>query len=315
MINLQNIFDGFFSEERITHERLHNFAIDNVKRMTINNPGGIYARNILDTQGKADTLKGKITGKSTDSGTKIGATSAKDWQRDAIEKYIAVQMPGAIAAFGGKNQPGFQATYPNLMNSFYNVSKADFATNTEALIAKAGTYVAVLGVPFKTTITNMYALYEAADDTQVADVAAVGSDIVYEDLAAQALADQLSDNVGDIARNNRRSTTALSLYFTEKLLFPAQIKQIKKGKPAANSTTDICKIEYTAGKRTHIHNKGATKLIFGMKLLGVKVGAVIGLLPDEKANEAFSYYFSNGDTLYVENPDSTEGLFQMEIIS
>ena len=315
MIDLQRIFDGFYNDASITPDRLHTYAIDNIKRMTINNPGGVYDQNIIDTQKAADASKASKVTKTSDTGTREGGTSEKDKQRDAIEKYLAIQIQTAVGAFGGKSQTGFIATYPNLMNSFYGATAADFDTNVQALIVKAGTYVAVLGVPFQDAITKMYKDYGIADDTHTTDTATVGSDIIYEQLTTQALADQLTDNVCDVAHNNRRSTTAMGLYFTEKLLFPVQTKQIKKGTPAAHSET-LIPIVYSAGKRVKAHNKGATVLTIGMMLEGVKVGETITLAPNGEADKAFSYFFTNGDNLYVINEDAVNaGMYVIEIIS
>jgi len=315
MFDLQSIFEGFFNDKDITHDRLHTFALDNVRRMTLNNPGAIYAQNIMDTQAKADDLKAKKTLKTGDKGTQKGATTAKDLERDKIEKYLAVQMPGAVTAFGGKATEGFRATYPHFMDSFYGVTKEDFSTNVAALIVKANTYVTTLGIPFKDGITGMFATYTAANDTQAMDVVAVSADIDAENASAAILQDQLTDNVCDVAHNNRRSITAKALYFNENLLFGVQHKEIKKGTPEKDSETDICKIVYSPGKLTHFYNKGAVKLIIGMKLLGVKVGVPFTALPNETVKKAFSDYFTNGDTLYVINPEDSIGMYQLDILS
>ena len=315
MIDFQKISDGFFNDEKITPDRLHTYAIDNIKRMKINNPGNVYDTNIIETQKKADALKASKVTKTSDTGTREGGTSAKDDERDLIIKYLAIEIPTAVGAFGGKDKAGFIATFPNLMNSFYNATAADFATNVEALIIKADTYETVLGTPFKDTITSMYDSYSKADDTHTTDTATVGSDIIYEVLTKQALADQLTDNVCDVAHNNRRSTTAMTLYFTEKLLFGVQTKEIKRGKPAPHSET-LIPIVYSSGKRVHAFNKGAAVLTIGMMLEGAKVGETITLAPNGEAKEPFNFFFTNADNLYVINEDAVNaGIYYIEIVS
>ncbi len=315
MLDLQKIIDGLFRDASITHERLYNFSIDNIQKMTNNNPGGIYDDNITNTQTAADNLQTAMSKTTGDTGTRMGGTTAKDAQRTAIENYLALQILNAAVVFGGKTTANYIETYPNGMNSFYGVNKETFATNVEALITKAIKFESTLGTPFKTAITAMYTAYSTADDNQVNASADVSTDITNESAAATVLADQLTDNVFDIARNNRRSTTALTTFFTLSLLEPQHRKQIKKGNPGKHSETEVCTIEYSAGKRTHIHNTGATKLTFGMKLGGLKVGATITLLPDEKANEPFSFYFTNGDSLYVVNDEDVPGMYQLDIVA
>jgi len=315
MVDLQKIIDGFFRDESITHERLYNCGMDHIQKMTNNNPGGIYDDNITNTETATTNLQAAMTKTTGDTGTRIGGTSAKDAQRKAIEDYLAIQILNAVVVFGGKTAAKYIETYPNNMDSFYKVSKELFATNVEALITKAIKFETALGTPFKTTLTTMYGTYSTADDTQVDASADVSTDITDENTAATALADQLTDNLFDISRNNRRSTTALATYFTLSLLEPQHRKQIKKGNPGKHSETEVCTIEYSAGKRTHIHNTGAAKLTFGMKLGVLKVGATITLLPGEKANEPFSFYFTNGDSLYVVNDEDVAGMYQLDIVA
>jgi len=315
MENLNVFFDSIFNKERITHERMYTFAIDHISRMQTNNPGDIYNIQIGLTQTAADKLKSKITKQTGDTGTRIGGTSAKDGKRAAIEFYVGNQIGVARGAFGGKADPRFIETFPELMNAVYGVTDVTFDTNIAALITKAHKYVAVLGSDFEDTLTTMYAEYTTADSSHVTETTAVSTDKTTEAEAALALSDQMTDNAADIGKNNRRSTTAQALYFNVSLLEGAQTKQVKKGTPEAHTDKDICEIEYAGSKHTKIQNKGAVKLIFGMKLLNVKVGREFTVLPNETINPSFLDYFTNGDTLYVINPEDSIGMYQMDIIS
>ena len=93
-----------------------------------------------------------------------------------------------------------------------------------------------------------------------------------------------------------------------------KLREIKKGTPAGGVET-VIPIDYSAGKRTHIHNKGATTLVIGMMLKGDKVGVSITLAPNEEAKQPFDFYFFNGDALYVTNEGTTIGIYQIDIIS
>jgi hypothetical protein len=315
MESLNNFFGSIFNIRTITHERLYTFAIDHISRMQTNNPGDIYNVQIGLTQTAADKLKSKMTKQTGDTGTREGGTSAKDGKRAAIEFYVGNQIGVARGLFGGKADPRFIETYPELMNAVYGVTDVTFNTNIAALITKAHKYVAVLGSDFEDKLTTMYGEYTTADDSHVTETTAVSTDKTNEAEAALELSDQMTDNAADIGKNNRRSTTAQALYFNVTLLEGAQTKQIKKGTPEAHTDKDICPIEYAGGKHTKIQNKGAVKLIFGMKLLDVKVGTTFEVLPGKEVNPAFSDYFSNGDALYVVNPEDSIGMFQLDIVS
>ena len=314
MIDLQNYFDMLFISPKITHLRLDSFSEDHINKMIANNPGSIYDGSITATTNARNDFAVSIGLKAADKGTAKGDTSAKGVARVALEVYIGNNIGMARGAFGGKTTPKFIETFPNLMNSFYKVDDATFSTNVATLITKATKYVADLGVPFKTALANLYATYSGASSEQGTGVTAVNTDIINENAYAVILSDQLTANVLLIGRNNRGSLTAKFLYFDVPKLYPVQHKEIKKGQPAGGSETDI-PIVYSAGKRTHMHNKGATSLILGMKLLGVKVGTAITMLPDGKINQAFDFYYSNGDALYIINPEAGTGIFQLDIIS
>ena len=314
MIDLQTFFDGLFLDTKITHPRLVLFAFDNVANMTNNNPGGIYTDAIEATNAAAENLDSICAQKAGTKGTRKGGTTAKDLARRDAEIYIANHTGWARALFGGKNDPRYVATFPQGMKAFYNVPDPVFDDNLKALIEKANTYKAILGDAFETDLTLLLNNFKTAGETHTTQTADVRTIIVTEQMAADVLSDQLTDNLLLIARNNRRSKTAAKLYFNVDLLYPHKLKEIKKGTPAANSETEICPIEYTEDKRTHILNNGAARLTFGMKLNGLKVGKTIALDPGQKANEPFSFYFSNGTSLYVVNNENIEGMFRLEII-
>ncbi len=315
MKNLQEYFNAHFEDKNITNVRLLTFADNNILNMTNNNPASIYDTNISNTQSGVDILRKMINAKSSDTGTRMGGTSEKDTARVAIEKCIAEFIGTARGNFGGKDTKGYIETFPNGMNSFYRVNKEDFSINVNTLVGKAGKYVGVLGIPFQTNITDLYATYTTASDEQKVDTSNVDTDLVNENTAAQNLGVALTDNLFDIAKNNKRSTTAVGLYFNTSLLFPEKHKEIKKGTPAAGADVVICPIVYSPGKRINIQNKGASILIFGMMLKGIKVGEFVTLAPNEESKEAFDFYFSNGDELYVMNTGAIAGIFQLDIVS
>ncbi len=316
MINLQNFFDGLFINKNITHTRLVAFALDNVRNMSIpaNNPGGIYDDEISATQAAADNLSTFLTTKTGDKGSRKGGTSAKDLARTNVEVYVANRKGWARALLGGKTDPRFIATFPAPLSAMiYNPSDDVFDTNIQALIAKAHLYATQLP-GFETDLTTLYNTFHTADNTHGSQTSAVRTDIVTVDTAAEALDDQLTDNVLMIAHNNRRSQTAAYVYFNVTLLYPEHRLERKKGEPAGRSTTDI-PIDYFAGKRTHFHNKGATTLKIGMKLQGLPVGTIFTVAPDGRINKEFSEYFSNGDNLYIVNEDNVPGMYQLDIVS
>ncbi len=315
MINLQVFFDGLFLDLAITYLRLSIFTRDVLLNLTNNNPGGIYTDSINATQSANNNLESIMLAKTSDLGTRAGGVSAKNIARRNLEIYCANHIGWARALFGGKDDPRFIATFPKLTKAFYNVAGPVFEVNIEALISKALLYSSVLGPEFESDLTELYAAYTSADEALGSSKSAVRTDIVTEQMAAEVLSDQLTDVVLLVARNNRKSQTAAKLYFNLDLLYPHTGKEIHKGKIAAHAEAEVCPIDYSHGKRTHIYITGATRLTFGMKLNGVKVGETISLDHGESGNEPFSFYFTNGTSIYVINDTAIEGMYQLDIIA
>jgi len=315
MIDLQNFFDGLFLEIKITHARLSDFAKDCITKLMANNPGSIYDGSITATTIASDNFFAAIGKKKGDKGTKKADTSAKGAARIAIEVFVGNKIGFSRDAFGGKKDPRFIETFPELMVAFYQADDTNFDVNVGVLIEKVTKYVLILGSTFLDDLTTLFEKYSTASTDQGTGITAVNTDITNEDALAMILSDQLTANLLLIARNNRGSLTAKDLYFNVPLLYSQKRKKIKKGTPEAHTDKDICEIEYAGSKHTKIQNKGAVKLIFGMKLLNVKVGREFTVLPNETINPSFLDYFTNGDTLYVINPEDSIGMYQMDIIS
>ena len=123
------------------------------------------------------------------------------------------------------------------------------------------------------------------------------------------------DNLLLIARNNRGSQTAAKVYFDTTLLYPKKGTEIHEGKVPAQSRQDVCDIEYSPGKHTHIHITGAATLTFVMELDGLKVGQLFTGNPGDKLVVAYSDYFTNGTKIYLVNECDIEGMYRMEIVS
>ena len=315
MIDLQRYFEGLFLETIIIFSRLIAFARDNANNMENNNPGGIYDDSVVATRECATNLEIISSQKLTDKGTKVGGTDAKDLARANLTVYIANQIGWCRSLFGGKNDVRFKATFPNLMKSFYNKSDVVFKESVDALIAKAHTYSSVLGADFESKLTAFLLVYTNASTAHGTQMSDVKTDVITEQMAADALSDQLTDNLLLIARNNRRSKTAATLYFTVSLLYPAKRKKIYKGTVAAHGIKDLCDIEYTASKHAKFKNKGSTRLILGMKLNNEKVGELLIIEPSTEVDVEFSYFYSNGDCFYVVNDGEVEGIYQLTITS
>jgi hypothetical protein len=313
MINIQIFFDGLFLDEEITYPRLLTFAEDNEASMTNNNPGNIYDDNIAATKAARLNLEAMITGKTGAKGTRKGGTEAKNINRTNAEIYIGNNIGMVRSKFGGKHDPRFIATFPQLMNAFYPVTDKVFLENLEALIVKAHLYTSVLGPDFETDLTalkNHLSLSASDHENQNTEVRTA---IVTTQMAADVLSDQLTDNVLLIARNNRRSQTAAALYFNTSLLYAKKRKEFYRRNILANSEADICKITYEPDKIVEFINKGASILTLGMKLAGDRVGQRFQLQPGQKITKRFSDFFTNGDFFYVHNDGEMKGMFRLEI--
>jgi len=315
MIDIQRFFDIMFLEKNITHGRLILFGRENELRMINNNPDGIYNDSIDATHSAIENLDMIMKQKTFNKGQRKGGTSAKVQARGLIEVYIANNIGFARSKFGGKDDSRFITMFPNLMKSFYHVADIIFETHVKALIQQAHNYASVLGNDFENDLTNLYNNYSVADETHGSQMVAYSNDIVTEQMAAEALADQLTDNVLVIAHHNRGSNIAAQIYFNPALLYPSKRKSRVKASVPAFTEQEVCEIDYSPGKHTHIHNNGACPLTFGMKLNGEKVGRTITLMPDKKFKGEFNYYYTNGTSFYVINESEMAGQFKFNIVA
>jgi len=313
MVNLQIFFDGLFLDYRITYPRLVNFAQDHSSSMSNNNPGHIYDDAITATNAAALNLETLISVKSGAKGARKGGTEAKNIARVNAEVYIGNKIGWCRSLFGGKKDPRFIETFPQLMNAFYPVSDQIFEENLTTLISKAHLYASVLGPEFEDDLTALKEDYVNSITKHEDQNTEVRTDIVTVQMAADVLSDQLTDNVLLVARHNRRSLTAAILYFNVALLYPAKRKEFYKRTIPAKTEADICNIIYEPGKIIVITNTGAVKLTFGMKLAGDKVGQTVTLEHGENSVQRFYYYFTNGTSLYVINDETTKGMFRLDI--
>jgi len=256
-----------------------------------------------------------ISRKTGDKGTQIGGTRARNIARGLIEIYVANHIGWARNLFNGKDDPRFIATFPFLMKSFYRTSDYTFGINVLALISKANKYASVLGTDFEDELTILNTDYQAAVTAHGSQMSWVHTDIVTTQMAAEVLAEQLTNNMFLIALNNRKSKTAAQLYFNTNLLYPSKRKAKIKGHVAAHTEQEICEIEYSHGKFAYIFNTGPKPLTFGIKYKGQKVGETITLKSTEKSKKPFGFFYTVGTSFYVLNESDMQGTYRFNVVA
>ncbi len=267
MKDLKTFFEDLFNEEAITNERLGAGANEHLARLIANNPGGVFATIITNTTAAISAFAAALLNQDSSIGNRMSKTLTKNQARKNFITYISQQEGTIKGKFGEQSEP-YKEFFPFGLTPFYKATDLQFTLLIANIVARATQYVADLGAPFETAVTNLADAYNDAEDAQTTDKGAVSNttDVLLTERTDLTL--QLTINVLTIALQFPLQPEKAGVYFDTSLFFPQHRKRIHKGEPAAGVTALVTKITYEAGKEMKMKNKGATTLVFQMFLLG-----------------------------------------------
>ena len=315
MQDLSKLFINLFDDQRITNNRLVTFAEDQITRLTDNNPASVYDGIIAETTTATTELKNLIVEHGSQTSTREGSTVSKNTAQQQLTQYIG-QQEGLVKSVFGKNSAEYQEFFPQGLTAFRTGTEEEYDNKTKIVVEKAVKYVTQLGVPFKTSVTQLYDAWHTAYMTQGDSTVTADNTATEEQTAAAALQLQLSKNALFIASNNVDKPSAYDTYFDTSLLFAQHRTHIYKGTAPVNSTSIVHNIEYSAGKHFVMKNKGAVELTFGMFLGNTPVGNSFTMQPGAVLEKSFAEFFSTGDSLRVTNNSATiEGIYEVREVA
>lgn len=304
MQDLSNLFKDLFEDPKITNNRLVTYGTDQISRLVNNNPAAVYATIITETNATVAVLNDIVVERESSISTREGSTVTKNATQINLTEYIS-QQEGLVKSVFGKDSGQYQEFFPKGLSAFHQGTDMEYDNATKVVMEKAIKYETELGSTFKTKITVLYDAWHKAYTTQGTDTVTADNDGTEEKTAATALRLQLTKNALFIAFNNVGIDAAFDTYFDTTLLFAQHRTHFYKGVAAANSTSVVHDITYSAGKHLHMKNKGAVDITFQMWLGNTPVGNNYTVQPGKVVDKSFAEFFSNGDSLRVTNASTT----------
>lgn len=314
MKKIDDLFADFFDTKETTNERLVSFGRDHFSRTTNNNPGGVFSTILAATQTAINNLHSANTQEAGSIGDRKGGTFTKNETRADFNEFIS-KGEGAVKYAFGKPSEEYTQFFPEGLSVFYEATDQGYAQLVQNIVNRATQYETQLGTTFKTTAETLANAYLHAEDDQTDDKGTVASRKEDADLKRLALTRQLTINALTIALQFPLDKTKPEVYFDTSLLFAQHRKRLFRGTPAAGASVKICDILYEAGKEVQMWNRGAGKLQFQMHLQGNAVGEVFELDPNQKIRKKMDEFFSNADALWVTNPETVIGKYNVRLIA
>ena len=314
MIQLEDIFQNFFADEKITTERLKAFAQDNVSRLTANNPGSVYNSIITATNTRITELDTAITARASDAGAQTGSVFTKDAARAAFQDYIS-RKEGLVKSTFGKPSAQYNEFFPQGLSAFHKATDEEFLNLAQTAVEKATTYETELGATFKTELTALFNAYKDALEATIDSKGETSDAQTDERLATYNLQIQLVTNVHTVALQNIEQGELALTYFNQSLLFAQQRKHLYKGELAANESKEVCTFEYGTGKSFRIKNKGAQAFTVQMKFNGALVGNAFTVASGKELEKTFPDFYTVGNALQISSTGTLPGEYYIEELS
>ena len=304
MQDLSNLFGDLLEDPKITNNRKVIFGNDQIVRLTDNNPAGIYTPIITATTAAVNALSVIIVARESDTSTREGSTVTKNRTRTALVEFIS-RKEGLIKSVFGKTSGQYQEFFPQGLSAFHSGTEMEFNNAAKVVLEKAHKFEIELGSAFVTELNSLYEFWDTAYNRKNNDTVTADNDGSEEATKAKELQLQLTKNALFIAYNNVGVATAYATYFDTALLFAPHRTRIYKGTVAANTVSMVHEVEYSAGKKFHMKNKGAVDLSFQLWLGETPVGNTFTVQPGKTVKKSMSDFFGLGDNLRVTNSSTT----------
>lgn len=297
---ITDIFEDLVEGHNITDSRLLTFGYDQLSKLSVSNPGGVFTPIINALTGVLDTFGSALTAELSNTGDRQGATLAKDLSRTAFTEWMR-RNEGLVRSTFGKNSGSYIEFFPSGLTQFDTATDAEFGHLIQNTVSRATQFVAQLGTDFKNEAEAHATAFSNAADNLVSGKGAVRVSRIQTLEARAALTRQLTINLLTVALQFPLQPAMAHVYADVHLLYPAKRKHLYRGKPAPATTEKVAVIDYSPGKTLHAKNRGMTAFSLQFYLNNMPAGEIITLQPGEETAKTFSELFTNADALYITN--------------
>ncbi len=316
MLDLRTFFKNHFDTREVSDDNLRKFVEDHLNRMISHNGNAVYTAYIQDTQVLYNNFNTFIKQEDQTFTAQQGKTLLTD---KILSEFVALvsRKEGAVRSEFGKDSPEYQEFFPNGLNEYHQVSKANAEMLMERMRNKGQIYVTALGQNFVDIFTDTLNKYLVARNGQLQAMGEVDGLKSDASNARNALSTQLMKNLLFIALQYVGQTDRLDDFFSQEIVRRKNTTEDGKSKELApaNKITNIESQGITANTEVNFENTGTVPLRIGLSndetTLPIGIGTVV--LAGKQAIVTASL-LGSGDYLNVENATNIDGEYMVLLL-
>jgi hypothetical protein len=217
MKRLENFFEVLF---RIGDSSIHAFWLfvkDHLIRLNTNNPGGVYAGIIAETQAKFTALTASMGEKTGDISGRISATGDMKQKRGLCDAFIRRHW-GTIVGKWDKGTPTYLEFFPFGLGWYTKATKKTYPERIGHFVSACEAHLEELGAELVNEVKALRIAYQLAFDAQLGKKGEISSDIeaYADDFDIMAL--QLMKNIFTIGLESIQDLGQGKIYFDTSIL-------------------------------------------------------------------------------------------------
>ncbi len=235
MIDLSRFFLPLFMDEKISKQELRAFTDDFLKKLTVQNTGGVYSEMLNVTIAAYEVFFGAIADLDVRAAIQKSRTASMNLVMDAFK--ASMQSSGLVIEGLLTNKPQLQEFFPLGRSEFSQITLEKAETLMKRLASASATHRTAIGDTIAKEFEAYPERFKEARGVQLAEIAKV-SDMRQEAKDARlALATLMTKNVLQIAMNNIGNPDAAKLFFNQSLLEDKGSSAVEDTPPAPPSVS------------------------------------------------------------------------------
>jgi hypothetical protein len=217
MLDLKRYLSNPFDSKEISIDELVAFTADHLGKLTGQNPGGVFNEAIAATDALFTALSGTISAEDTAGAIRQARTAATTAKREAIFEKLS-QLEGLIHARFPRTSATYVELLPGGLKEFREATLDALNGKLVALLARLAPYAATIGTADVAGLTTLQGEWATLRGEHVTKKGVSTDAAGNRREAADALREQLFDNLLAIARHEKGQPEKLGLYMQQSLL-------------------------------------------------------------------------------------------------
>lgn len=309
MLNPEKLIENLFDDKNLSDTNLRVFTEDHLARLSLpdNNPGGIYAAIIAQTNAKYTAFFGRMSNELAKKAISEGLTIATQNAKEAVIDFLR-KMQNLVKYQIGEDSGTYQEFYPLGMTEYITAKIGELKPLLARFVAAANAHLLATHPLEVSELITKINTFEAARTAQQTAFAQIGQLKTGRRADRIALTLQLTVNLHTIAINNLQNPDHFRNYYNPSYL-PLSDRLLTVSGTIAASATALALAEGSITGSSHItvYNQSPHSLVFSIsdQVTSVNPHCQLTVLPANHATFAtplpvFTKYF-----LLVQNPNPT----------